>query len=184
AYVLAEDENVTFSVKYDSGLDVDEFKKEFTGKINQYTAPIVSFSGNYLGRYGIYGGNTGSGVNTYGGRGSANPARNVRPVPSHVPTGNDDPYDMAEEDIREELRKFYSEEEVNEFFQNGEAEEELIILKSLEDQGISVLGNYDNFDDDNSIWEDLGENLEEMTSGLPLADQEEDDGEDATVWDS
>jgi len=106
SYILAED--LTFSVKRKTVLDEKSFEKEFTSKINNHPNVRVS---NTIKPRGVILLNSSSN-NEDGGFNGYPP--------------------KVEEEYRLILSNYYSEEDVNEFIENGEAEEEVEILLSIE----------------------------------------------------
>ena len=106
-YVLAEKEDIIFSVRNVSVLDESEFEKEFTNKINRFSPPIIKYIGNFFGK------------------------NNNRQQQFPIYLGDDDPYEMSKEELTSELLKYYSNDEIDDFFLNGEAEEELITIRQL-----------------------------------------------------
>ncbi|KFZ26292.1 MAG: hypothetical protein KQ78_01465 [Candidatus Izimaplasma bacterium HR2] len=103
-YVLAEKESITFSVRNVSVLDESEFEKEFTSKINKFSPLIIKYVDKFFGN-------------------------NRQQLPIYL--GDDDPYEMSKEELTTELLKYYSDGEVDIFFSNEEAEEELITIRQL-----------------------------------------------------
>jgi len=132
SYVLAED--LTFTVERENILDEKEFENEFTNKINKYSPPVT-----YINR--LFGGGRYSG---YGTNYQNNMNINVRS--NFVNTQEqqnlfEDPYDeevdgMSKVEVRQQLRRYYSEEEVSDFFKEGEdfARDELATMLSLDDE--------------------------------------------------
>jgi len=118
SYILAEDLN--FSVKHKKVLDEEAFEKEFTSKINSYRPRNVAVvSGTYN-----------------------------APSPNHIirkplfPSTNQVEVNFyspeKELELRNVLVQHYSEEEVDDFINTGEAEEEVDFIKEMESKGFQV----------------------------------------------
>ena len=161
SYVLAED--LTFSVEHPTVLDETEFEKEFTSKINSYAyrPPI----GNGLVRRVIKTG--------------ANLLNGVTALPLLPIDGY---YDKAEEEkLRLGLKKYYTEEEVDELIANGEAEEELRMVMGLVDAGVdlAMVDDLTQYQMSDSEWEGDGQTgFHQLPNSLLEVSMDDD-----TIWD-
>lgn len=139
AYVLSENDNVKFKVEYPNSYDSDEFQKEFTSKINSYSYPTSLGVGRTTSAFPYRGTQSGSG---YGGTvNRGNQHTNRQPavvVDPYNKNHNKDVDTLTEAEIREELSVVYDEAAVDKLLKNGEAEEEIEMLRMLIDQGFDV----------------------------------------------
>lgn len=205
-YVLCEGANVKFNYPAEDAEpvgDMDEFEKFFSPRITTYVYPTFRYNSvsrvggrSYNYGYGYGGGRSNVALGQQMGLPLSDPYEDIEMT---------DPSEMTEEDIVNELLKWYSDEEVADFVTNGEAEEELRILQQLEAEGLEPIQNEldDEFDefghrvDEDSIWNDINEDgtpvefdpldlngtgqqngLHQVSYGVPLKDQEDDN-----VWD-
>lgn len=184
AYVLSE--NVTFSIKYPQVLDEEEFEKQFTAKIKTYTPVVYTYPQNYgrgMGNFsrGYYEGSR--------GRGSGNPNRTAQHIPSanqlnFLDLGYDteedemfpNPFTMSDSQAKLELLKYYSAEEVEEFAENCELQDELMIVQDLIKAGYSFEGNVEDYDPNRDVNAQTGRS--QVASGVALRDQ----GNEENVW--
>lgn len=147
AYILAED--LDFSVKREKVLDEKEFEKEFVSKIvspvsRTFVRPTVIQKPHHVSGESIV----------------------QLPLP-----GLEEEINIyskeKEEELREGLSVYYSDEEIDEFIMNGDAEEELDVLTQLAETGIPILLKEDEIvgEDDFTItdeeWEEEGWSTEE-----------------------
>lgn len=186
SYVLAED--VTFSVGNPVVVDEKAFRADFGAKIGTFTYPnpVTTIVRNAFQR-GV-GGSFARG----GGRVLTTPPQHIPSANNLGGTGVGSGYDatarkapvkaVANDTVRAKLLEYYNEDDVEEIMADGSAEEELMIIKDIEDAQKALSGESSVvIQDDSAVWVDEGD-VDESDTELVEAEVVESEGD--SVWEN